>query len=204
MLCDFLCASLSIELARLEDSVETQLQHYLKTRNYISSFRSRLPEIQGRPEPEMADLNNRFSVLLGYDFEAAVRLKAWNDLEGLVDEATEIDMDPNLDSTVMEVMAHMILSSDAQVKMIFTILRKVLDKMITTGRKRLENIARLIRSVVQLALLKDWNFAAEMLSQALELARNAEPGDKYPGEEIEWLVATTWNKSIDFTWYGID
>lgn len=188
MICDFLCASLNIELARLEDCVETQLQYYLKARNCIAGFRSRLPEIQGRSEHDMADLQRRFMVLLGYDFEAAVKLKSYNDLPTLVGDATDANADGKC--TVLETMAHIVLGSDAQIKMIFKIMQRLLDKMIRIQSKKLDSISRLIRNIVQLAFVRDIGFAEEMLSQAVELARNSDEQNPYPVDELQWLVGT--------------
>lgn len=198
ILCDFLTASLSFELARSEDSVEQQLQHYLHARQYISSFRSRLPELPNRPEREMSDLRERMAVLLGYDFEAAIRLKSWNDLLLLVDEAVNMPLDPAWE--VLGVMMDLILQSDAQGRLVLTVVQRLLDKMLMMKNRKLENISRFMRSLVQLSLMKDFNFAEEFLTQAVELARNAQRDDPYPPEELQWLVATTWNKAIDFTW----
>lgn len=196
--CDYVCASLSFELARTEDSVEQQSQHYLHSRQYISSFRSLLPQLTNRPERETNELQRQMAILLGYDFEAAIHLKSWNDLLLMVDEVVNMSLDPAWE--VLGVMMDLILQSDAQGRLILTVVQRLLDKMLMMKGRKLGDISRFIRSLVQLSLVKDFNFAEEFLTQAVELARNSQKDDPYPPEELQWLVATTWNKAIDFTW----
>ncbi|MCJ1284476.1 hypothetical protein MMC26_003808, partial [Xylographa opegraphella] len=80
MFCDFLGASLLVMLARGEDAIEPQLQYYLDLRRHTKSFQihfvAQVDSLQGGAKD---DLCRKASMLLTFDFEAAVRLKAWDD-----------------------------------------------------------------------------------------------------------------------------
>lgn len=101
MFCDFLCVSLLVVLARSEDNIEAQvgshmkwkavanmskLQHYLNARKHANDFRkeahSHLEKFEGGAKD---DLKKKYATLLSFDFEAAARLKAWDDLGQIVD-----------------------------------------------------------------------------------------------------------------------
>jgi hypothetical protein len=83
--CHFLATVLLISLARMEDNVEAQLQYYLMIRQHVRSYDTNLQEKLDKLEDGPAeDLLNKLSILLAYDFEAAARLKAWDDLTGVI------------------------------------------------------------------------------------------------------------------------
>lgn len=83
--CHFLATVLLISLARAEDNIEVQLQDYLIIRKHVDSFdagvQEKLEKLEGGPAE---DLVKKLSILLAYDFEAAVRLKKWEDLPGII------------------------------------------------------------------------------------------------------------------------
>ncbi len=83
--CHFLAAVLLISLARAEDNVEVQLQDYLSIRKNVHSFDTilqlKLAKLENGPAE---DLVKKLSILLAYDFEAAVRLKKWDDLSEII------------------------------------------------------------------------------------------------------------------------
>ena len=83
--CNFLGCSLLTAVARNEDHVERQVQNYADARKHAQEFRSYL---QLRPErtsgPPDDDLEQKASTVLSFEFEAAVRLKVWEDLSDLV------------------------------------------------------------------------------------------------------------------------
>lgn len=58
----------------------------MDVRRYADDFRTRLQEQLSRLEGRaMNDLLSKYSSLLAFDFEAAVRLKSWDSLEQLVE-----------------------------------------------------------------------------------------------------------------------
>lgn len=85
MFCNFMIAAAYTALARSEDNVEAQLQHYLLSRKRIESFDSafeaRLGDLDG---DIIGDLQSKMATLLVFDFEAAVCLRDWDELGPLV------------------------------------------------------------------------------------------------------------------------
>jgi hypothetical protein len=107
--CHFLSTILLTSLARAEDNIETQLQDYVNIRKNVDSFDKVLQEKLPRLEEGPAnDLINKLSILLAYDFEAACRLKAWDDLSEIVLKANFCKS-----MKVYELMADCILSCEA-------------------------------------------------------------------------------------------
>jgi hypothetical protein len=88
MFCNFMIATAFISLARSEDNVETELQDYLTSRKHTKAFddelEARLPDLD---EDCKRDLQSKLTVLLMFDFEAAVSLKSWDDLSTTVRKA---------------------------------------------------------------------------------------------------------------------
>lgn len=109
LFCDYLATVVLVAQARVEDNIETQLQKYLLLRGHVSSYdknvQEKLQQLEGEPA---ADLLKKLSVLISYDFEAAVQLKAWDDLTEVIVKA-----DICKSMKVYEVMADCILSCDA-------------------------------------------------------------------------------------------
>lgn len=87
--CSFSAATALIVMARREDVIEAQLQHYLNVRKYVDVFNQQLHQRIENLELEPAqDLRKKSSILLAFDFEAACKLKSWDHLENLVSKAS--------------------------------------------------------------------------------------------------------------------
>jgi len=109
MFCGFSAATALVALARGEDNIEIQLQDYLKLRKHVGVFDSLLQEKLDKLEHEPSqDLLQKLAVLLGFDFEAACQLKAWDDIGEIILRAEVCKSEK-----VYEVMADCILSSQA-------------------------------------------------------------------------------------------
>jgi hypothetical protein len=109
MFCEFSAAIALVALARGEDLIENQLQDYLTLRKHVSSFdnllQEKLEKLEGGPKQ---DLLQKLAVLLGFDFEASCKLKAWDDLSEIIIKAASCNS-----PRVYELMADCILSSQA-------------------------------------------------------------------------------------------
>lgn len=109
MFCAFSAATALISLARAEDNIEYQMQDYLNVRKHVDTFDILLQEKVGNMNEDMEqDLRRKLSILAVFDFEAACRLKAWDDLGEAVLKA-----DAFKSAQVYEIMADIILCSDA-------------------------------------------------------------------------------------------
>jgi len=107
--CHFLAGVLLISLARAEDNIEVQLQDYLIIRKNVKSFDTILQlKLEKLEEGPAEDLIKKLSILLAYDFEAAVRLKKWDDLPEII-----IKSDICKSMKLFELMADCMLCGDA-------------------------------------------------------------------------------------------
>jgi hypothetical protein len=105
----FLATVLLISLARAEDNIEVQLQDYLIIRKHVANFDAKLQEkLERLEEGPKEDLIRKLSMLIAYDFEAAVRLKKWEDLQEIILKA---EMCKSM--KVFEVMADCLLCCEA-------------------------------------------------------------------------------------------
>ncbi|KAI9718236.1 MAG: hypothetical protein M1812_004226 [Candelaria pacifica] len=211
MFCDFLCACLIIVIARSEDVIETQLQYYLNLRSHVSEFRKRVQDQVTRLEGGAKDdLGRKYSTLLLFDFEAAVRLKAWDSLGQLIEECAEYG-----DSKAYENFADIILCSQAPTAtMIVTLqvtgppnlilyvvndFQKIVNVTWRLEENDIQKLSRWIRSLFQIALPSDIKIAEHILDQMYNVAQDAsKTGNPYPTEELEWMATTTFNRAVDF------
>jgi len=96
-------------MARAEDNIEIQLQNYLTIRKHVQNFDTILQlKLEKLEEGPAEDLVNKLSILLAYDFEAAVRLKQWDDLAEIILKA-----DICKSMKVFELMADCMLCCEA-------------------------------------------------------------------------------------------
>ncbi|KAI9820657.1 MAG: hypothetical protein M1827_005026 [Pycnora praestabilis] len=184
--CDFLCTSLLITLARAEDRIENQLQYYLESRTHTTDFRIRLQgqltNFQGGAKD---DLLRKHSTLISFDFEAAVELKAWDDLGQLVEEASHCT-----DGKAFGIMADIILCSEAPSMTIILTLQKIINTAWQSEGNDIVKLSRWIRCLFQIAMPSESSIAQHLLGQ--------KDGSEYPTEELEWLATTTFNRAVDF------
>jgi hypothetical protein len=81
MFCGFTSATAFVALARGQDNTEIQLNDYLQLRKHVGSYDSLLQELHGHLDQDLEqDLTHKLSVLMAFDFEAACKLKHWDDL----------------------------------------------------------------------------------------------------------------------------
>ncbi|OLN95249.1 Regulator of drug sensitivity 2 [Colletotrichum chlorophyti] len=75
MFCNFVAAAALVSLARAEDNVELQLQHYLVLRRHVEAYDNALQARLAGLDPRLADdLTAKLATLLVFDFEAAMAL----------------------------------------------------------------------------------------------------------------------------------
>lgn len=106
--CDYLAAILLATMARSEDNIEVQLQDYLMVRKHAKHYEEILREkLKQLDHVSLNDLNNKRRCLMALDFEAAVRLKAWEDLMVIVTESESCQ-----DMRILEIFADCLLSGE--------------------------------------------------------------------------------------------
>ncbi|KAL8672763.1 MAG: hypothetical protein Q9168_002789 [Polycauliona sp. 1 TL-2023] len=74
-----------------------------------------------------SDLMRKYSCLVAFDFEAAVRLKAWASLKDLIDLANFVEADQEsvtcADDNVYSIMVDIILASEAPIEVVIATLQ---------------------------------------------------------------------------------
>lgn len=106
---NFVISSALVALARTQDNVEAQLQDYGTMRRHVMAFDNELPEyLPQLDEQSRDDMFRKQATLLAFDFEAAIALKQWDDLGGIVQRAV-----PCKNITAFQAMADSLLRAQA-------------------------------------------------------------------------------------------
>ncbi|KAF8863587.1 SPO22-domain-containing protein [Acephala macrosclerotiorum] len=202
MFCAFSAATALISLARAEDNIETQMQDYLNVRKHVDNFDALLQEkVDSMNEDMEQDLRRKLSILAAFDFEAACRLKAWDDLGEAVLKAEACRS-----AQVYEIMADIILCSEAPAPVLINILKKIineawgLESALDTTK-----LAKYMRCLFQVAISGNAIVAEQLLEQIYTHAEEAaESETPYPTEELEWVATRAFNHAVDLYCTGED
>ncbi|OBT69660.1 hypothetical protein VE03_00976 [Pseudogymnoascus sp. 23342-1-I1] len=201
--CDFLAVIQLVALARAEDNIEAQLQDYLELRKHVDSFDSRLQSIiDNLEEGPQQDLLKKLTTLLVFDFEAAIRLKAWDDLTEVILKA---DCCKSMD--IYEKMSDMLLSDPSiPVAVLIPTLKRIVNEAWSLDSFDIAKLSRYMRCLFRLGLSSgDGPLAESLLDQVSELASSAENSETpYPLEELEYVATTAFNRAVDYYCTGED
>ncbi|KFZ02357.1 hypothetical protein V500_00246 [Pseudogymnoascus sp. VKM F-4518 (FW-2643)] len=201
--CDFLAVILLVSLARAEDNIEAQLQDYLELRKHVDSFDARLQSIVDvLEEGPQQDLLQKLSALLVFDFEAAIRLKAWEDLTEVILKA-----DCCKSMNIYEKMSDMLLSDPSiPVAVLIPTLKRLVNEAWSLESFEIAKLSRYMRCLFRLGLSSgDGPLAESLLDQVSELAISAENSETpYPLEELEYVATTAFNRAVDYYCTGED
>ncbi|KAF7546657.1 hypothetical protein G7046_g9241 [Stylonectria norvegica] len=193
MRCNFVNAAALISMARTEDRLDEQLQRYLEMRQHVEAFDSRLQTEVGSQDGEVInDLVDKMSTLFVFDFEGAVYLKSWDDLSQIVRKARVCK-----DELMYKAMGDCLLRSQASGKVLYATLRLIINEIFTLEEFDNQRLAKYIRCMFQAILPLDDNLALQVVDQALQIAREGSKTKPFPAEELDWMVATTFNHAID-------
>ncbi|KAI9739411.1 MAG: hypothetical protein M1818_005099 [Claussenomyces sp. TS43310] len=201
LFCDYLAAILLVARARVEDDVELQLQTYVHVRRHVDSYdkklQDKLRQVEGEHE---RDLLKKLAILIAYEFEAAIHLKAWDDLTEIILKA-EICKDLKM----YEVMVDCILHCDMPTNVLIPTLKRVVNATWRLEGYDITKLSRYMRCLFQYALPHSQNAAEELLDSMNDLAHSASESDiPYPAEELEWVATTAFNRAVDFYCVGQD
>ncbi|OBT96970.1 hypothetical protein VE01_05545 [Pseudogymnoascus verrucosus] len=201
--CDFLSVILLVSVARAEDNIEAQLQDYLELRKHVDSFDARLQSIiDVLEEGPQQDLLKKLATLLVFDFEAAIRLKAWDDLTEIILKA-----DCCKSMKIYEKMSDMLLSEPSiPVAVLIPTLKRVVNEAWSLESFDIAKLSRYMRCLFRLGLSSgDGPLAESLLDQVSELASSAENSEtSYPLEELEYVATTAFNRAVDYYCTGED
>ncbi|GJN84559.1 hypothetical protein PLIIFM63780_008119 [Purpureocillium lilacinum] len=194
MRCHFVIAAASVALARAEDRVDEQLQRYLETRHHVAAFDALSQrDIGPQGEDIVADLLAKMATLSVFDFESAVALKAWDDLNTIVRKAKACR-----DEVAYKAMGDCLLRSHAPGRVLYATMRLIVNEIFELENFDSARLAKYMRCIFQAVLPTDDGLALQLLDQALQLAREgAQLCTPFPALELEWLVASTFNHAVD-------
>ncbi|CAD6499560.1 BgTH12-03671 [Blumeria graminis f. sp. triticale] len=201
LFCEFSAATVSIILARAEENIESQLQCYLEVRKHVKEFitiiQHKFGTLDGKTQ---LDLNRKFPIISAFDFEAACRLKSWDDLEQIIAKNHSFK---NIQA--YEIMADCILCADAPTKVIVTILGKIVSEAWKIEDLNTSKLAKYMRCLFQIAIAENTEIAEELLDQVCRYAEEAsKKNQKYPSEELEWIATRAFNHAVDLYCWNDD
>lgn len=198
LFCNFVHCLICVHLARNEDIVETQLQHYVTVRQSASEWRShRRHQVFRLEDNAQSDFALKHITLLAYDFEAAARLSVWHDFDNIITECEKYK-----DTKVFATFADIVLASEAPSAVVIESLRRIINTSWQVETIDIGTLSRWIRCLMTKALDTDMSTAETVLGQAIHMAHaadeNSDRSAQYPAEEVEWLATTVFNRAIDF------
>ncbi|KAK2625835.1 hypothetical protein QTJ16_005147 [Diplocarpon rosae] len=201
MFCDFTAATALVGLARGNDNIEIRLQNYLCVRRHVDSFDTQLQKKTGNLEEEAEiDLRKKLAILAAFDFEAACQLKAWDDLGEIILKA-----DACKSTAVYEIMADIILCSQAPTATLVHTLKKIINEAWGMDSLDSAKLAKYIRCLFQITIAENVELAEQLLDQACGYASEAAESDQpMISEEIEWMATKAFNQAVDFYCSGED
>ena len=193
--------------------MESQLQFYLNLRSHARNYREYIKEICAVPDKTVAasseQTKRRWATILLLDLEASVYLKAWHSLQSIIDELALNFLPSN--HRVFASAADLVLASRAPTPELLSTLQHMVNTLSSLEPPHAlskTELARWIRCLVHIALPSNPEAAEQVLTQVPEIVAESalppaevilHPGrHEYPAEELEWLVAETWNKAVEF------
>ncbi|KAL2116517.1 hypothetical protein VTJ04DRAFT_8685 [Mycothermus thermophilus] len=194
----FVISSALVALARTQDKVEKQRDDYSTMRKHVAAFDSELPQYLPKlDEQSRADILRKHAALLAFDFEAAVALQQWDDLGGIVQLSI-----PCKNVTAFQAMADCLLRAQAPGQILYSTIRKIVNEIWILERFDAAKLAKYTRCLFQATLPLDDGLAMRLLDDVCGKARELKQRQAiWPGEELEWIVTTSFNHAIDC--YGV-
>ncbi|KAG9232181.1 meiosis protein SPO22/ZIP4 like-domain-containing protein [Amylocarpus encephaloides] len=193
MFCEFCAGSAVTVLARGEDNIEVQMQHYLELRKHVASFDRLLEDKLGKMEERQSeDLMHKLATLLAFDFEAACHLKAWDDLATSISKASACR-----NMHTYQLMADCLLSLQVPTPILIRTLKQIIN-MASELDMAIISLAKYTRCLFQIALANSPEVAESLLEQVASNSKEASGTDHpYPSEELDWMATRAFNHAVD-------
>ncbi|CCF34294.1 hypothetical protein CH063_06320, partial [Colletotrichum higginsianum] len=194
MFCNFVAAAALMSLARVEDIVERQLQHYLVMRRHVKAYNEALEERAGGLDKRVkTDLTAKLATLMVFDFEAAMALKKYDAL-GYIIRTAKTCRDVNALKAMGDIALRGRLPSQGV----------IVNEIWELEKMKGDRLAKYIRCMFQAVLPLDAALGQRLMKQAIEVARDsakdirlAQGQHPFPPEELEWLVTVSFNQAVD-------
>ncbi|KAK1534827.1 uncharacterized protein CCOS01_03579 [Colletotrichum costaricense] len=192
MFCDFIAAAALVSLARTEDNVEQQLQHYLVMRRHVVAYNAALEKqmSDGLATRLKSDLTARLATLMVFDFEAAMALKKTDEL-GFIIRTAVTCRDVNTLKAMGDIALRGKLPGQGGYEETVA-YHAELEKM------KGDRLAKYIRCMFHAVLPLDAALGQRLMKQAVDVARDSRKSQHpFPAEELEWLVTVGFNQAVD-------
>ncbi|KAL3489865.1 meiosis protein SPO22/ZIP4 like-domain-containing protein [Aspergillus germanicus] len=191
----FLLANI-IKEARDEVSNAGKTTQYNEVREALKQFH---PRIQSISTDKQVTWLERYRIMLFIDFEAAIFLQQWQDLEKIFETSKPI-VDGKLASYFLECILQSEASSPCVSRAVKQLIRALhsspLPYLNTPAFTFSETLPRYFRILFTLSQQgEEYILAESVLDQALLLASD---NPRYPREELEWLATTAFNQAVEF------
>ncbi|KAI3556409.1 hypothetical protein CABS01_03819 [Colletotrichum abscissum] len=192
MFCDFIAAAALVSLARTEDNVEQQLQHYLVMRRHVVAYHAALEKqmSDGLDTRLKSDLTAKLATLMVFDFEAAMALKKTDEL-GFIIRTAVTCRDVNTLKAMGDIALRGKLPGQGGYEETVA-YHAELEKM------KGDRLAKYIRCMFHAVLPLDAALGQRLMKQAVDVARDSRKSQHpFPAEELEWLVTVGFNQAVD-------
>ncbi|KAK1659678.1 meiosis protein SPO22/ZIP4 like-domain-containing protein [Colletotrichum godetiae] len=186
MFCEFIAAAALVSLARTEDNVEQQLQHYLIMRRHVVAYNAALEKqmSDGLDKRLKSDLTAKLATLMVFDFEAAMALKKTDELGYIIRTAVTCR-----DVNTLKAMGDIALRGRLPGQALYSTLGVIMKG---------DRLAKYIRCMFHAVLPLDAALGQRLMKQAVDVARDSRKSQHpFPAEELEWLVTTAFNQAVD-------
>ncbi|KAI1873577.1 hypothetical protein JX265_005199 [Neoarthrinium moseri] len=195
LFCNFMVAVAYAALARAQDKIEVQLQNYVKMRKHIRGFDIKLEAHLAHLDNESKeDLQAKLGTLLVFDFEAAISLKAWDDLVVIARKAQTCKSLRSL-----QAMADCILRAEKPpMQTLYSALRTIINEIWKLEGFDINKLAKYLRCLTQ-ATLPDKDLSLGLIKETCDHVKRAENTEKpFPKLELEWFATTAFNQGVDY------
>ncbi|CRK38241.1 hypothetical protein BN1723_015295 [Verticillium longisporum] len=183
----FVVASAMVLVARTQDDLERQSQVYSSLRQHVVAFDTQIQErmcLNKMDKLTSKDLYQKFASLLVFDLEAAVHLKLYNELSGIVRRAKQCASVETFKS-----MADCLLRGHVPPRDLYSALRQIINEIWNLERFDPARLAKYMRCLFQAVLPLESELGRQILQEAISKARaSAEGGFSFPPEEVQWLL----------------
>ncbi|KAH7021231.1 meiosis protein SPO22/ZIP4 like-domain-containing protein [Microdochium trichocladiopsis] len=202
LFCHFMVATALLAIARAEDNIEKQLQHYLIMRKKVKAFDEMLECEKGKLDDVLIDdLELKLSTLLVFDFEGAICLKSYDDLDSIILRAKLLE-----EAAAYQAMADCLLrAANVPSQTLYATLRKLANEIWALERFNVDRVAKYMRCLLQAMLPCNPDYPLRIIEEVVRFVKEAAESDNaFPDTEVEWFIATAFNHGVDLYGNGED
>lgn len=207
-ICQFLCASAFMVLARSATNAEEQLQGYLEVQREAKTFLATWQQ----PHHSTADAEiqcARAFELLRYNVESVFKLQQWDKLDEALASCLNFRSTARWEAladlviVIYDQTSTLAIDSSATAR-IPELLQKIINET-WKNEKDTQKLARWLRFTFSIDLDSiNGSMSVTLVEQAASMARRGTEmrHDPYPEDELQWLATTAFNKAVDFLTSG--